>query len=96
MNEGPDQPEEKPSETPEKSATQEASPAAEAEAPQYRQVSPEDLKVILAEHVKWVESNGDKGTRADLRRADLLGKNRKNRVRDLFLILTTGSPENRL
>ena len=30
------------------------------------------------------------------KRGPLLGKNRKNRVRDLFLILTTGSPENRL
>lgn len=36
-----------------------------------RKISRDELKRIVAEHEKWVESNGEKGTRADLSKTDL-------------------------
>ena len=63
MNEGPDPPEEEPSEPPEEEPSEppedtaaEESSSDDEEAPQYREVSPDELKEILAEHAKWVES----------------------------------------
>lgn len=41
--------------------------------PELREISPEDLKLILAKHKKWLESGGNKGKKADLRGANLAG-----------------------
>ena len=43
------------------------------EEPQYREVSEEELKRILAEHEKWVETEGQDGSHANLSGADLRG-----------------------
>ncbi len=40
-----------------------------------REIGPEQLKEILEEHRKWVESDGKEGERADLREANLRGVN---------------------
>ena len=40
-----------------------------------REIGPEQLKEILEEHRKWVESGGKEGERADLREANLRGVN---------------------
>ena len=50
----------------------EAQPSA-PEQPQYREVSEEELKRILADHQEWLETNGEKGIRADLEGAELSG-----------------------
>jgi uncharacterized protein YjbI with pentapeptide repeats len=42
---------------------------------EYREISKEELKKILEEHEKWVESNGKEGKKANLNRADLQGVN---------------------
>ena len=39
--------------------------------PQYQKVSGEDLERILADHEKWVETEGKEGSKANLRRANL-------------------------
>jgi len=39
--------------------------------PEYREISEEDLKQILEEHKKWVESDGKEGVQAELRNTDL-------------------------
>jgi uncharacterized protein YjbI with pentapeptide repeats len=41
------------------------------EQPEYRDVSPDELKQILEAHQKWLESEGEEGQQADLRKADL-------------------------
>ena len=43
--------------------------------PELREISPEELKHILAEHQKWVDSKEKDGKRADLTRANLQGAN---------------------
>jgi hypothetical protein len=40
-----------------------------------REIGPEQLKEILEEHRKWVESDSKEGERADLREANLRGVN---------------------
>ena len=45
----------------------------EPQEPELREVSPEELKQILEEHRKWVESEGKEGEMADLSRANLQG-----------------------
>ena len=52
----------------------EAQPSA-PEQPKYRTVSEEELKRILADHQKWLETKGEKGTPADLQGAELGGAN---------------------
>ena len=41
--------------------------------PQLRKVSEEELKRVLAEHKKWVESRSKEGSKADLKNTDLRG-----------------------
>ncbi len=41
------------------------------ETPPLREVSPEELEIILEAHRKWVESEGKEGKKADLVRANL-------------------------
>ena len=41
------------------------------EAPQYREISSDELRRVLKEHKNWVESKGKEGKRADLKRANL-------------------------
>ncbi len=50
----------------------EAEPAVPEE-PQYREVSEEELKRILADHQRWLETKGKESTRANLEEADLQG-----------------------
>ena len=38
---------------------------------EYREISEEDLKKVLGNHKKWIESDGKEGERADLQRANL-------------------------
>ncbi len=45
------------------------------ERPKRRAISKEELKEILDEHRKWLESGGSLGSRADLSEADLRGQN---------------------
>ncbi len=52
--------------------------ATDPEPPQYRKVSEEELKRILAEHDKWIETEGEKGSRADLSNSDLQEANLTN------------------
>ena len=47
--------------------------AGAAEQPPLREITPEQLKEILAQHQKWVETGEKEGTRADLSRANLQG-----------------------
>jgi len=42
-----------------------------AEAPEYREISQDELREILEQHRKWVETEGKEGKRADLQGADL-------------------------
>jgi len=62
MNEKPDEPTKQPSET--------GQPETQ-EQPEYREVSQEELKQILAAHKKWLESKGKEGKQAFLRKANL-------------------------
>ena len=39
--------------------------------PKLREISEEELKQILEEHKKWLESDGEAGEQADLRKANL-------------------------
>ncbi len=47
--------------------------------PELREVSEEELKQILADHQRWVETDGEEG-KANLRDADLRGANTGNAV----------------
>ncbi len=49
--------------------------AAQDEGAKLREVSEEELKQILADHQRWVETDGREGTRADLTGANLQGAN---------------------
>ena len=56
-----------------------AEPAAPDE-PQHREVSKENLKRILADHAKWIETDGREGSKAvlvetNLQKADLSSAN---------------------
>ncbi len=51
------------------------------EPPQYRKVSEDELRRILTDHQEWLETNGEKGTQADLQGADLRRANTKGRCR---------------
>ncbi len=66
MNEKSDEPTKQPSET--------SQPEAQ-EQPEYRKVSPDELKQILEAHQKWLESDEKEGKQADLRNANLQGVN---------------------
>jgi uncharacterized protein YjbI with pentapeptide repeats len=53
---------------------------AESAKEKYREVSPDELRRILAEHKKWVETDGKEGERANLSKADLSWANEENAV----------------
>lgn len=44
-----------------------------SEPPELSEISPEELKCILAEHKRWLDSSGKEGEKADLRGANLAG-----------------------
>ncbi len=44
-----------------------------AETLEYREISPDELKEILEQHRKWVETEGKEGKQADLNKANLQG-----------------------
>ncbi len=58
---------------PEDAAAEPTPDAAQEEGAKLREVSEDELKRILAAQKKWVETDGKKGERADLSRADLQG-----------------------
>jgi hypothetical protein len=41
--------------------------------PPYKEVSETELKRVLAEHEKWLQTDGEEGAQANLREADLQG-----------------------
>ncbi len=43
------------------------------EEPQYKEVSETKLKRVLAEHEKWLQTDGEEGAQANLTGADLRG-----------------------
>jgi uncharacterized protein YjbI with pentapeptide repeats len=54
---------------------------------QLREITDEELETILAEHKKWLETDGREGKRADLARTNLSGKSLfKADLRQAFLI----------
>ncbi|MCH7922764.1 MAG: pentapeptide repeat-containing protein [Nitrospinae bacterium] len=59
----------------ERDEAQEAEDTPAQEKPKLHEISEEDLHKILAEHAKWVESEGREGERANLARTNLRGKN---------------------
>jgi uncharacterized protein YjbI with pentapeptide repeats len=54
--------------------TEKQQPSDETQA-EYREISEDDLKQILEDHEKWLESDGKEGKQADLNRTDLQGVN---------------------
>ena len=44
---------------------------------EFRELSEEELKIILENHMKWLESNGKQGKRADLHLTNLRDANLK-------------------
>jgi len=57
--------------------TEEQQPSDETQT-EYREISDEELKKILEDHNKWLESDGKEGEKADLKRANLQGANLRN------------------
>ena len=47
-------------------------------------VSDEELKAILADHVEWLETKGNEGTRVHLRKANLEGADLREANRGSF------------
>ena len=45
------------------------------EEPELREIAPEELQEILAQHKKWIETEGEEGERADLYNTNLQGAN---------------------